>query len=151
MHEHQAWTCAICYLVPNPQWLSSQPWRTNCMPSAMLCAIDSCHRLPTHNLPANPRRWWGLLTFHNCSWAVLWAAWTWYINYGSFTLYSPVVTICIASLTFNNSTFCPHSVFVCFVWISEQTAIISLYGINWLVFINETACVYCAVRTGSYI
>ena len=46
------------------------------------------------------------------------------------TLYSPVVTICTTSLTFNNSTFCPHSVFMCFVWISEQTAIISLYNIN---------------------
>ena len=29
-----------------------------------------------------------------------------------------------------NSTFCPHSVFMCFVWISEQTAIISLHSIN---------------------
>jgi hypothetical protein len=48
-------------------------------------------------------------------------------------------------LTFTNSTFCPHSVFVCFVWISEQTAIISPYSINWLVFITETECVYCAV------
>ena len=38
---------------------------------------------------------------------------------------------------------------MCFVWISEQTAIISLYSINWLVFIIETECVYCAVRTGS--
>jgi hypothetical protein len=37
---------------------------------------------------------------------------------------------------------------MCFVWISEQTAIISLYNINWLVFITETECVYCAVRTG---
>ena len=37
-----------------------------------------------------------------------------------------VVTIYTTSLTFNNSTFCPHSVFVCFVWIWEQTAIISL-------------------------
>jgi hypothetical protein len=50
-------------------------------------------------------------------------------------------------LTFTNSTFCPHSVFMCFVWISEQTAIISLYSINWLVFITETDCVYCTVRT----
>jgi len=33
------------------------------------------------------------------------------------TLYSEVVTICTASLTLNNSTFCPHSVFMCFVWI----------------------------------
>jgi len=27
------------------------------------------------------------------------------------------------------------------VWISEQTAIISLYSINWLVCITETECV----------
>ena len=44
-----------------------------------------------------------------------------------------------------HSTFCPHSVFMYFVWIWEQTAIITLYNINWLVFITET--VYCAVRT----
>ena len=25
--------------------------------------------------------------------------------------------LCSASLTFNNPTFCPHSVFMCFVWI----------------------------------
>jgi len=30
-------------------------------------------------------------------------------------------------LTFTNSAFCPHTVFMCFVSISEQTAIISLY------------------------
>ena len=35
-----------------------------------------------------------------------------------------------------------------FVWISEQTAIISLYNINWTVFITEAEIVYCAVRTG---
>jgi len=50
-------------------------------------------------------------------------------------------------LTFNNSTFCPHSVFMCFVWIWERTAIMSLYSINWLICITETECVYCAVRT----
>jgi hypothetical protein len=33
------------------------------------------------------------------------------------TLYSPVVTIRTASLTFNRSTFYPHSVLMCFVWI----------------------------------
>ena len=38
---------------------------------------------------------------------------------------------------------------MCFVWIWEQTAIISLYSINWLVCITETKCVYCAVRTRS--
>jgi hypothetical protein len=51
-----------------------------------------------------------------------------------------VVTLCTASLTLTNSSFCPHSVFMCFVWISEQTAIISLYNINWLVFITKAEC-----------
>jgi len=55
--------------------------------------------------------------------------------------------ICTASLTFNNSTFCPHSVFMCFVLISEQTEIISLYNIKWLVCINQAEGVYCAVQT----
>jgi hypothetical protein len=36
---------------------------------------------------------------------------------------------------------------MCFVRISAQTTIISLYSINWLVFISETKSVYCAVRT----
>jgi len=36
---------------------------------------------------------------------------------------------------------------MCFVWILEQTAIISLYSINWLVCITERESVYCAVRS----
>ena len=56
--------------------------------------------------------------------------------------------MCTISLTFINSAFCPHGVFMCFVWISEQTAITSIYKINWLVVIAETECVYCAVQTG---
>ena len=51
-------------------------------------------------------------------------------------------------LTHTNSMFCPHSAFMCFVRIWEQTAIISLYSINWLVFITETEGVYWAIRTG---
>jgi len=38
---------------------------------------------------------------------------------------------------------------MCFVWISEQTAIISLYSINWPVFIADKESVYCAVRAES--
>jgi hypothetical protein len=37
---------------------------------------------------------------------------------------------------------------MCFVWIWEQTAIISLYCINWNVCITEMESVYCAVRAG---
>jgi len=33
-------------------------------------------------------------------------------------------------------------------WLSEDTAIISLYSINLSVFITEAKRVYCAVRTG---
>jgi len=50
-----------------------------------------------------------------------------------------------------HSTVCTHSVFMCFVWIWEQTATISLYNIKWLVFITETECVYCAVRSTFYV
>jgi len=46
-----------------------------------------------------------------------------------------------------NSAFCPQIALVSFfIIISEQTAIISLYSITWLVFITESECVYCAVR-----
>ena len=37
---------------------------------------------------------------------------------------------------------------MCFVWISEQRAIISLYSINLSVFKTEVESVYCAVRNG---
>ena len=60
-----------------------------------------------------------------------------------------MVTIFTTSLTFNNSTFCPHSVFMCFVLMWEQTATCATYSINWLAFTTETNSVYCAVRTGS--
>ena len=51
--------------------------------------------------------------------------------------YSSVVTIC--TTTFKNKNFCALStqcIYV-FVWIWEQTAIISLYSTNWLVFITD--------------
>ena len=36
-----------------------------------------------------------------------------------------------------------------FAWISEQTAILSLYSVNLSVFKTEAEGVYCAVRSGS--
>ena len=71
--------------------------------------------------------------------------------YGTTVLYSQVVTICTTSLTFTILRSAHTAVFMCFVWISEQTAIISLYSINWLVYIIQTECVYCAVRTETNI
>jgi len=38
---------------------------------------------------------------------------------------------------------------MCFAWISEYTAILSLYIITLSVFIIEVDSVYCAVQTGS--
>jgi len=66
--------------------------------------------------------------------------WSLYVPHIGHYMHRTVVTICITSFSFSSSTFCPHSVFMCFVWISEQTAIISLYSINWLVCITETVC-----------
>jgi hypothetical protein len=48
-------------------------------------------------------------------------------------------------VTYHNSKFCPHSVFVCFVWIWEQTAIISPYSVKWLVCITERRSVFTAL------
>jgi hypothetical protein len=47
------------------------------------------------------------------------------------------------SLTFNNCTFCPHSIYVfC------KQRLNATYSINGLVFITEMKSVYSAVRTG---
>jgi len=41
------------------------------------------------------------------------------------------------------------TLFMCFVFIWEQTATCVTYSMNWLVFITEMKSVYSAVRTGS--
>jgi len=42
-----------------------------------------------------------------------------------------------------------HIVFICFVFISEQTATSAQYNTNWLVFITRIKSVFCTVPTGS--
>jgi hypothetical protein len=42
-----------------------------------------------------------------------------------------------AGSTFNSAKFCPYRVFVCFVWVWEQTTIVPFFGINWLVVIER--------------
>ena len=44
----------------------------------------------------------------------------------------------------------PPTQWVC-VFCVDLRAIISLYSIDWLVFITETECVYCAVRSTFYV
>jgi hypothetical protein len=46
---------------------------------------------------------------------------------------NPLKSICHSTSRFiikSNSTFCSHREFVYFIWISDQTTIISLYSIN---------------------
>ena len=71
------------------------------------------------------------------------------IHHNKLTLQSRAVTICTTCCAIKKYPFYLCGICMCFVWIWEQTAIISLYSINWPVCITETECVYCAVRTGS--
>ena len=41
------------------------------------------------------------------------------------------------------------TLYLCVLYLSEQTATCATYSINWLVFITEMKSVYSAVRTGS--
>ena len=52
----------------------------------------------------------------------------------------------LPNLTFRSYTISPHNKVMYFVRFSEQTAIISPYSINWLVFTTEER-VSCEVRT----
>jgi len=67
-------------------------------------------------------------------------------------MYRTVVTICTNTFNIKESyVLPPQREFARFVWISEQTAIISLYSINWLVCTTEMGYVYCAVRTVEFL
>ena len=41
------------------------------------------------------------------------AQWSLYAPHSGHYMYRTVVTICTASLTFNNPTFCPHTLYLC--------------------------------------
>ena len=84
------------------------------------------------------------------------AQWSLYVPHSGHYMYRTVVSICTAQWSvyvphsgqymyhqFNIQQFhvLPHTaVCMCFVWISEQTAIISLYSIDWLLVITQTEC-----------
>jgi hypothetical protein len=110
-------------------WVSKTGWLNhegNCQLQFYMPLKEYCGRVFWHNTQLIWSRIWNCrLTDPNIVAKV---------NRDHWLLYVP------ARLTFTNSTSCPHSVFMCFVWISEQTAIISLYNINWLVCRTETGC-----------
>jgi hypothetical protein len=66
------------------------------------------------------------------------------------TFQSLPVTRCTNKLNILTTVRSVHTVFMCFVFISEQTATCATYSINWLVFITEMKSVYSAVRTGAF-
>ena len=79
-----------------------------------------------------------------------------YSNWNTIIKQSPCINLLkptghVMHQQFNISTTVrsAHTVFVCFVFIWEQTATCATYVVNWLVFITEMKSVYCAVRTGS--
>ena len=69
-------------------------------------------------------------------------------NY-SFNLLKPSVYFTYHHVSNSKILHADYIAFMCFVRISEQTAIFALYCINWLGFISAVESVYCAVRTES--
>jgi hypothetical protein len=61
-----------------------------------------------------------------------------------------VVTICTTSLTFTILRSA-HTLYLCFVWISERTAIISLYSTDWLVFYSRWGVFTARYGLGIYM
>ena len=79
---------------------------------------------------------------------VLGSAWLHSIRSTAFVILA--ITICTTAFNVKKFYFLPTHC-MCFVWFWEQTAIISLYSINWLGFITQTECFYCAVRSTFYV
>jgi hypothetical protein len=55
--------------------------------------------------------------------------------------------MCTTKFNFQKLYVLPQSIFMCFVWIWEQTAIISLYSINWLVCITYSFAIWLHTDT----
>ena len=66
-----------------------------------------------------------------------------------FNLLKPTGLVMHQPVLHSTTVRSAHTVFMCFVFIWEQTAICATYSINWLVFITEMKSVYSAVPTGS--
>jgi len=71
------------------------------------------------------------------------------VEYNALTFEILPVTLRIIRFNIQQILHGDYIVFMCFVWISEQTVNFSLYIINILVFITEVESVYSAVCTES--
>ena len=68
---------------------------------------------------------------------------------GDINILKPTGHVMHRQFNISTTVSSAFTVFMCFVFISEQTATYATYCINWLVFITEMKSVYSAVRTGS--
>ena len=67
----------------------------------------------------------------------------------SFNILQPTGNFRYHKVEYSKILHCGNLEFVCFVWISEQTANFDLRNAKRLFFLTEVASVYCAVRTES--
>jgi len=81
--------------------------------------------------------------FLSCSWRIR------VLAEHVLTVYNLAVTIYTSSFEHYKILRSAHNVFICFVWISEQTVNFAVHSIQELVFVTEMASVYSAVRTKS--
>ena len=65
-----------------------------------------------------------------------------------FNLLKPIGYVMHQQVWYSTIVPSAHTVFMCFVFIWEQTATCTTYSINCFVFITEKKSVYSAVRTG---
>jgi hypothetical protein len=61
------------------------------------------------------------------------------------TLLKPTGSVMHKEVWYSRNVLSAHTAFVCFEFISEQAKTSASYNVNWLVFITEIKCVYCAV------
>ena len=128
----------LLYVPPSVKGVRSVPWRQLALYSCLTSALDaSCRSAATAGRVTGWTAAWVRTFWRRRSHLYLPSFESWTVQPVAQSTYRPAIPAPPLYITFNNSTFRPHSVFVCFVWISEQTAIISLYSINWLVCVTE--------------
>jgi len=105
-------------LMNNPVLIS---WNRQLL-GCLLCCIDMCPLSEVKNSYDAGPKCLPAATVFTCKQPYSHVTVVTCFNRMDLTLYSPVVTMCTTSLTFNNSAICPHSVFMCFVWIWEKNS-----------------------------
>jgi len=125
------WTARSCqYLNQPPSWRT-----TSCRISATAYSTQSkllsiLEAVPPSATWGHAMPWWHGPTYH------VKAQWLLYVT---------------LALMFRNSRFWPCSVFMRFIWISEQTAVISLHTNEWLSFVTARVAGFTGRYASSHI